>query len=228
MPDDFNELLCHVLGKPPKTLTPEGVLRRGPADTRIIEVGSTENRIIARGVCRVLTHGPVGDWFDPDQHAWLPGRYALQAVMRVDFEQSMATMRGDDGPLGLGDLEKAFPSVLLDGLWTLLHFLGAPPDFLRLLQNLYNKVQRWGRGRQRQYTWGQSTRGLKTGCGLSTVLLLFAMLVLGTAIRRHLRRTDPTAGTVLFADDFAWLRFGALGGDWTACSRWHDARWVYW
>jgi hypothetical protein len=146
MPDDFNSLLCHVLGKPPKTMTPEGVLRRGPADTRIIEVGSTENRIIARGVCQVMTQGPIGDWFDPDQHAWLPGRYGLQAIMRVDFEQCLATLRGDEGPLGLGDLEKAFPSVLLDGLMALLRQLGAPPDFLRLLQNLYERVRRWSRG----------------------------------------------------------------------------------
>ena len=90
VPADMNELLCHVVGKPPQTLAPDGSLRRGPEDTRVIEVGSTENRLLARGVCYTLTRETVGEWLDADQFAWLPDRHALQAVVKVDLEQRLA------------------------------------------------------------------------------------------------------------------------------------------
>ena len=204
VPQGFNALLCHVLGKTPTGRSPDGSLRRTPADTRIIEVGTTENRILGRAVCFVLTRGPVGAWFDPDQYAWLPGRHALTAVTQMDTAMKIAALEGQDGPAGFGDLEKAFPSVLLDGLWALLLYLDAPLPLRTFLRNMYVDVQRYVRGKDAVYNWGSSRRGLKTGCGLSTVLLLFAMLVLGLALRRHLRLRDDNAVTVLFADDFAW------------------------
>ena len=48
VPSDFNDLLCHVLGKTPKQRTTTGELIRGAQETRIIEVGSVENRLIGR------------------------------------------------------------------------------------------------------------------------------------------------------------------------------------
>ena len=204
LPQDLNDLLCHVLGKAPKHQAPDGSLKRTAADTRIIEVGNTENRILARAVCFVLTRGPVGSWFDADQYAWLPGRHGLTAVTRMDTAMKVATLDGHEGPAGFGDLEKAFPSVLLDGLWALLEHWGAPAALRTFLNNLYTNVRRYARGQESTYDWGTSRRGLKTGCGLSTVLLLFAMLVLGVALRRHFRLRDEQALTVLFADDFAW------------------------
>ena len=114
-------------------------------------------------------------------------------------------LRGSPSPIGLGDFEKAFPSVLLDGLWSLLVRLRAAFPLRTLLQNLYFNVQRFARGRNRQYYWGLSQRGLKTGCGLSTFLLLLPMFVLGVAFKQHLIRADPYAGIAFFADDFAWF-----------------------
>ena len=46
---------------------PDGSLQRGPEDTRVIEVGSTENRLLARGVCYTLTRDTVAAWLDADQ-----------------------------------------------------------------------------------------------------------------------------------------------------------------
>ena len=77
-----------------------------------------------------------------------------------------ADVEGHEGPAGLGDLEKAFPSILLDGLLEVLQYLGAPQAFCTFVRNLYVNVCRYARGRQGTYNWGTSRRGLKTGCGI--------------------------------------------------------------
>ena len=121
---------------------------RDPMSTRPLCMKNCDNKIIASANCIAL---------NPDftrithktQNGFTQGRKFLNNLVDVDSASRMYSMLYDhldstspeDIPIaGAYDFEAAFPSVIHEWIWLVLHRRKMPPDYIRVFQSLYKNA----------------------------------------------------------------------------------------
>ena len=117
----------------------------------------------------------------------------LQVSRRIAEE--VCSSRGQDNiKLTLYDIEKAYPRINREALWTLLHKRGAPASFIQVCQALHNHTQFHVKLEGTLSQNYEADRGLKEGCPSSPPLFnLYHQAVLHD-FRARRKRSAESAG----------------------------------
>ena len=107
------------------------------------------------------------------------------------------------------DYEKAFDSVLQEGLWKAMNFFGYSSKYIHLLQALYQQSNSAVRVNGELTDWFKTTVGVRQGCALSpqlfNILLEAVMLYAIHDTKIGVRVQGQLINNLRFADDIVLI-----------------------
>jgi hypothetical protein len=169
-----------------------------------ISVGNWQMRALAVELVAPVT-SKLDEVLHPVNVGWVPGTLINKPVERADRRIITARVQGQAIYVLLLDFLKAFPSVDQTSLWLILETMGWDKRIIDLLALLHIDMTQVLQMGNRSLPCLPRTRGLWTGSGASTVLL---MILLDILIRHcynspYFTPDNPEAGTIdAFAEDF--------------------------
>ena len=201
--EDFTLQDLYFTPKKPEVLS-DGSIGHKATSVRDISVGDWQMRALATELV-----APVTDKLDVILHSsnvgWVPGRIINQPVVRANRRITQARSECVRIFCLLLDFLKAFPTVDLPSLWYVMETIGWEPRILTLLILLHSDMRQVIQMGNHSTKGPDRTRGLWTGSGASTVLLLILLDVLIRYVYNsvYFGTEDPRKGSIdAFADDF--------------------------
>ena len=134
-PEWYNAARFCPIPKVASFRTEDGSLWHLPKDTRPISVVNADNRMVAnlfRSPLAKIAAGVV----HPSQRGFVDGRVMLDNVLELDDYMREVFFK-HSGALFFLDVVAAFPSLSHDYLWSTLHGMGMPSDWLGAMKSFY-------------------------------------------------------------------------------------------
>ena len=192
----FNSSLMVFLPKTPTGQNAAVGDYHAPGDTRPLNIGNSENRILANAV-RSRVEALLPEWISEMQQGFVVGRSLLSNVVSVDQEMMRCALLEDSAVAVFFDFRAAFPSVGHSFLADTLEHLGLPQWFLRFFTALYhgNRCDLVVGGAR--HAGFSLQAGIRQGCPLSPLVFSLA----ADLLLRRLRRLSPDSLVRAYADD---------------------------
>ena len=169
--------------------------RSNKSNWRGVTLLSIGGKLISRIVASRLQQFSES-FMDEEQQGFRRNR-GVDDVLQVSrrIAEEVCSSRGQDNiKLTLYDIEKAYPRINREALWTLLHKRGAPASFIQVCQALHNHTQFHVKLEGTLSQNYEADRGLKEGCPSSPPLFnLYHQAVLHD-FRARRKRSAESAG----------------------------------
>ena len=169
--------------------------RSNKSNWRGVTLLSIGGKLISRIVASRLQQFSES-FMDEEQQGFRRNR-GVDDVLQVSrrIAEEVCSSRGQDTiKLTLYDIEKAYPRINREALWTLLHKRGAPAPFIQVCQALHNHTQFHVKLEGTLSQNYEADRGLKEGCPSSPPLFnLYHQAVLHD-FRARRKRSAESAG----------------------------------